>query len=811
MLAEAYHLQSRWAEADAILQPYEALDVRAALPTPIQQRLCLRLAALRTEQGIFTAAKQFAHTACVLAEMQGDVRGQGAAQQALGKVYRLLGETAFAAEHYEAALQLHRQVGDRVLMARSYFDLSVISGSRSDYPTAQHYLKQALELLCETDDPLLYGYLCGGLGATISLEEAGGIAERVQWFQQAQTTFTSLGQKKYLARTLNNWGFELLKVGQWQEAQQLFEQAITLGKETNDRQTIASVLESLGEIHALQGNYERGQAYLAEALTYVAGYDQFVETQVHLALARLLQWQGEWEQAQAHLAQVQKLAAQTGTHLHLTAAQLQLADIACEQNEWDTVEQLLTTLPSEVGKFQNLWLTGCLRFVQGRFALHQTQYPEAQAQWQQACTIFDLSGRRFWLGRTHWMLAQMHDQLGNASAARAAARQARAQFQALSATPWLAAIERWSQREARPASTVAPQVAATIPKFITPETHLTRLLDAMISREVFVQELLQVLHDQLPATTIVLYERTNSGAARVLGSHPPPQTVGKLCVDASAVRLATFQDTSLFLSLHPVPRSWQPIAGLLKAAGVGLKMCYWQQQEPLLAEYAQSNERVAKPLPGLLYRSRAMYELASKIHKLQGDHLPVLITGESGTGKELVARAIHTLSACRQHPFLPLNCSSTSKDRLDDQLFGHKRGAFTGATEDAPGAIRAAAGGTLFLDEIGELPRESQPKLLRFLEAGEIQPLGVPTPQQVKVRVIAATNADVEVLMEQGKFRADLYYRLNIIRLHLPPLRERREEIAMMARHFLKELGQMMSKERLRFAPETLAVLTAAD
>ncbi len=228
-------------------------------------------------------------------------------------------------------------------------------------------------------------------------------------------------------------------------------------------------------------------------------------------------------------------------------------------------------------------------------------------------------------------------------------------------------------------------------------------------------------------------------------------------------------------------------------------------------EYAQNDERFAKPLPGLLYRSRPMHELACRIYKLQGDHLSVLITGESGTGKELIARAIHTLSARRQHPFVPLNCASTTKDLMDAHLFGHKRGAFTGATQDAPGAIRAAADGTLFLDEIGELPRKSQPKLLRFLETGEIQPLGVPVPQQVKVRVIAATNADVEALLERGKFRADLYYRLNIIRLHLPPLRERSEEIALLARHFLVAEGKAIGKEHLRFAPETLDVLTAAD
>jgi transcriptional regulator with GAF, ATPase, and Fis domain len=155
----------------------------------------------------------------------------------------------------------------------------------------------------------------------------------------------------------------------------------------------------------------------------------------------------------------------------------------------------------------------------------------------------------------------------------------------------------------------------------------------------------------------------------------------------------------------------------------------------------------------------------------------VLITGETGTGKEVLARLIHNYSPRATKTFLPFNCTATPRDMLDSQLFGHRRGAFTGAMENFSGVIRAASGGTLFLDEIGESTLDIQPKLLRFLESGEVHPIGETHPQRVDVRVIAATNADVDMLVSQGRFREDLFYRLNIVRLHMPPLRERRVEI----------------------------------
>src|SRR5262249_6529831 len=216
-------------------------------------------------------------------------------------------------------------------------------------------------------------------------------------------------------------------------------------------------------------------------------------------------------------------------------------------------------------------------------------------------------------------------------------------------------------------------------------------------------------------------------------------------------------------------------------------------------------DRSLEPLlPGFLSASAAMSRVVEQIQRLQGNDLTVLITGESGTGKELVARAIHVGSERSAAMVLPYNCTTTGRDLADSQLFGHRRGAFTGAVSDQPGLVRTAAGGTLFLDEIGDLPLDVQPKLLRFLEQSEIMPVGETRPLRVDVRVLAATNADLEQRVAEGKFREDLNYRLSVIRIHVPPLRERREEIPLLSTFFLREASERLGKPNVQLSSPAL-------
>ncbi len=206
-------------------------------------------------------------------------------------------------------------------------------------------------------------------------------------------------------------------------------------------------------------------------------------------------------------------------------------------------------------------------------------------------------------------------------------------------------------------------------------------------------------------------------------------------------------------------------------------------------------------------RSPAMQQVFRIIEQVAPARTNVLITGESGTGKELTAEAIHNAGSPGDAPFLTVNSSNIPPDLLESHLFGHARGAFTGADRDRKGLFEAAAGGTLFFDEISTIPLSVQAKLLRVMQEKEFLPLGSVTPVRVDVRILAATNEDLGRLVEQGAFREDLYYRLNVITITLPALRDRREDIPLLAEQFLVQFGDEHAKPGLRFAPAAMELL----
>ena len=209
----------------------------------------------------------------------------------------------------------------------------------------------------------------------------------------------------------------------------------------------------------------------------------------------------------------------------------------------------------------------------------------------------------------------------------------------------------------------------------------------------------------------------------------------------------------------------------------------------------------------LIGRSASMRAVYDLIEKVKDSKVPVLITGESGTGKELVAAAIHYNSIRKGKPFVAQNCSAFSESLLESELFGHVKGAFTGALRDKPGLFEMADGGTLFLDEIGEMKAILQAKLLRVLQDGTFLPVGGSKPKTVDVRVVAATNRDLQVMIKEGTFREDLFYRLNVISIKLPPLRERAADIPALAEHFLEASALRDKRDRKRLTADMLKLL----
>jgi DNA-binding NtrC family response regulator len=258
---------------------------------------------------------------------------------------------------------------------------------------------------------------------------------------------------------------------------------------------------------------------------------------------------------------------------------------------------------------------------------------------------------------------------------------------------------------------------------------------------------------------------------------------------------------------------YNTIHSAVQATKLGAENCLTKpvpldELEILLQSVQQGSEPESlEPVEGLLGKSRAMQDVYRMIRKLAPKKTTVLIRGESGTGKEIVARAIHALGSSDQKPFISVNCANIPVNLLETELFGYERGAFTDAKEQKKGLLELADGGTFFLDEIGLMPPDLQSKLLTMLETRQFRRMGGTQQIEVSVRFLAATNEDLEEAVQQGRFREDLYYRLNVVPIHLPPLREREDDILLLADHFLQEAVAFHKTSSRRFSDNARKLL----
>jgi DNA-binding NtrC family response regulator len=364
---------------------------------------------------------------------------------------------------------------------------------------------------------------------------------------------------------------------------------------------------------------------------------------------------------------------------------------------------------------------------------------------------------------------------------------------------------------------------------------MARIAEATASRELLFRELMAVLQQETAAKRIIIAQRNDSGRLVPYITHGYTPTDGgdllSRFLDAekknekaaflrsrnlSVFLLRAGRPEEALLMINPqdgsVLNDGSPLQTLLSIVELGMDVITLRERSRSQPEAAEAEGLTSKGvMPGFIHSSPAMSALVDEVYKIRGSDVTVLVTGESGTGKELVARAIHTLSNRKDKIFLPFNCTAVPKELAEGHLFGYRKGSFTGAVVDSPGMIRAADGGTLFLDEIGDLPLDVQPKLLRFLQEGEVQPIGEKNPVKVDVRVIAATNIPLEEKVAEGTFREDLFYRLNVIRLRVPPLRERRSEIPPIINYYVDHYSARFGKQGITFTPQAVDLLMVCN
>jgi len=262
------------------------------------------------------------------------------------------------------------------------------------------------------------------------------------------------------------------------------------------------------------------------------------------------------------------------------------------------------------------------------------------------------------------------------------------------------------------------------------------------------------------------------------------------------------------ITAHTTPA--QALSALREGAVEYLSKPFDVEELKLVVSKQLARRSGAPTIPGyyqFIGQARSMWSVLERIPQVARNDATVLVTGESGTGKELLARAIHSASPRSSQPFVPVNCGALPEGLLESELFGHVRGSFTGAVRDKTGLIQEANGGTLFLDEIGELSNNTQVKLLRALQERTVRPVGDTREVSVDIRIIAATNQDLTKLVGEGRFREDFYYRINVIQLQLPPLRERREDIPELARHFVERACSRAGVPPKQIHRDAMAVL----
>ena len=444
------------------------------------------------------------------------------------------------------------------------------------------------------------------------------------------------------------------------------------------------------------------------------------------------------------------------------------------------------------------WVTAVLRRVEGTLLAANGHWSEGRHLLESAIATFELANDLCDAGMCRYLMAALSEAYEEPGAPQALERE-RAALAALGLRPPKSMgvgmerlrLKRAQEPEHRQRSSVS------VESLVVPLQRLSvrGALPALILRE-----LVSIVQLIFPERGVRLEELDSTGAPRELlgGSGPASPTAIELGDGAGR----TFR-LSITGAAGSADRALLSVLGTV--ASLSLEAATLRGYDERRVN-AASDERLPE-IPGFLAASPIMRKLRTELSRLVGSNATVIITGESGVGKEVVARAIHDLSDRSGKSYVAFNCATVPRDLFEGQLFGYRRGAFTGANSDHPGVIRAAAGGTLFLDEIGELPLDIQPKLLRFLENGEVFPLGERRPMRVDVRVLAATHRNLGDLVRTGKFREDLYYRLQVVPIHVPPLRERRDDVPVLARHFLRELTRQGEPPVL--APDALAVLSA--
>jgi DNA-binding NtrC family response regulator/tetratricopeptide (TPR) repeat protein len=764
-------------------------------------------------------------------EQNGSDARTGNVYTALARVYRSISEYSIARDHNNKALEHYRRAGDWRGLAECYFGLGMADAHEGQWEKTLENFEQAIQLIGERSAPFMLGRLYTNAAAAYwwlqrphegirALEKAVAYNERTEHKDNAVNAY-------------NNLGINLMMTGDWDRAQAALKRALELVMELDEHSGSAAVVfDSLGELRMLRGDLAEAREYLERAVeTGARSGKKWNLSQAMRTLTRCHIRLGLTDEALDMGSRVLELAESIGDHRGICDARTLLAETHLLRGETDECAALLALVSEQAETTtSDLAISGELQRVQGLLALAREDAPLAVHHFGRCLSISEMLGDRYRTARAHHLLGRAYAAASQPERAREHLGLAVHTFAELGAKLDLTL----SEESVKELESHTPEEQREEPP--APAQLLTlRLAEAVASRELLLRELAAVVHQETRDARIVVAEAGEDGHTKVVVAHgydaqesvDVAAALDRAADEEGRERYAASVDARLYAlkpssappaTLLVSPRSQSTLPGgtpfepLLKVVELGMDVCALRARAKTSGgTQAPDSLAGASLMPGFIHSSPAMTRLVEEVHKIRSSDVTVLITGESGTGKELVARAIHALSSRRGKVFIPFNCTAVPKELSEGYLFGYRRGAFTGAVNDSAGVIRTAAAGTLFLDEIGDLPLDVQPKILRFLQEGEIQPLGEQRPQKVDVRIIAATNTDLEGMVADGRFREDLYYRLNVIRLRVPPLRERRSEIPTIVSYYVNHYSAKFGRRDVQVTPQTLDLLMVCD
>ncbi len=790
-------------ELAAAQEELNGLDL-TGIPPVIAARVWLRRASLRRWNADAAQVVHAAQQSLALYQAARDTMGAGAALALLGHGYRLLDDYELARDYLREAADVQAQAGETRVLAQTCWTLATVErhiGSESDAVFAARRGLKALDSagMSGEADYALRGHL-NGVHGDVAFDR-GEMAEALKRHELALTDWQATSDARLPALAYRNLAEVYIAVGDWKRAEQFLSQAVYIAAEA-DSTLHAAVLSSLGRLLSRTGRIEEAERQARYALKMATDQrNPAGEAECLDALAAVLLEARRPAEAIPLLARAADIEQRLRRINRLTATRFILAEAHLMNGDFAEAEKLAVPADGAGNSFLSAWaarLAGQVAFLNGR-------RDDALLHCARALSSFESLGLA-------WETAVSHFQTGVVFAALDTTR-ARHHF--------TLALGQFEQLAARPRAERAAQALAELDERISGKFSIAPILDeirverlaAADTPDGLMRELSALLNEDFRFEAIVFVEKNarvnclaaHGGAAgvtdhlgRVLEAHvlqngPLPDGFRRVnSPDESAGRYWMWT-TPQAVTDPTLLRATVRVAELCLDRLIAREALRRDAGARRVMDFRFADERFAEL--GLVCESPAMKTVAARILKIRDSVVSVLISGESGTGKEVIAKTLHRLSARGGKPFVAFNCAAVPSELAESQLFGHRKGAFTGADRESLGVIRAADGGTLFLDEIGELPLPLQPKLLRFLQEREVHPVGAERPVHVDVRVIAATNRDLTAEVAAGRFREDLFYRLNVLQLALPPLRERREDIPVLVQQMLRDLQAQSNKQ----------------